>query len=48
LVTLLRDMGYVPVRVGTLAESLDPGGGLWARMFTPHEMRNKRVHGAKP
>jgi len=27
--SLIPDMGYVPVRVGTLAESLDPGGALW-------------------
>jgi hypothetical protein len=32
----------------TLAESLDPGGARWARMFTPDEMRNTLAHGAKP
>jgi len=46
--SLIPDMGYVPVRVGTLAESLDPGGAPWARMFTPDEMRNTLAHGAKP
>jgi hypothetical protein len=45
---LIRDMGYVPVRAGTLAESLDPGGALWARMFKPDEMLNTLAHGAKP
>lgn len=40
---LIRDSGYVPVRIGTLAQSapLDPGGALWARMFTPQQMRHE-------
>ena len=39
--TLIRDMGYVPVKVGSLAESapIDPGGVLWPRMLTPDAMR---------
>ena len=47
---MIRDMDYVPVRVRTPAESapVDPGGALWARMFTPDEMRNTLAHGAKP
>src|SRR4051812_25294049 len=38
---LITDAGYVPVRVGTLAESapLDYGGALWPYMFTPEDMR---------
>ncbi|WP_394768673.1 NADPH-dependent F420 reductase [Lacisediminihabitans sp.] len=38
---VIRDIGYEPVRVGTLAESiaLDAGGALWSRMFTPAAMR---------
>ena len=38
---LIRDMGYVPVKVGSLAESapIDPGGVLWPRMLTPDAMR---------
>ncbi len=38
---LIRDTGYVPVRVGTLSESapLDVGGALYGRMFTPADMR---------
>ena len=37
---LLTDVGYVPVRVGALAESaaLDVGGVLWPYMFTPDDM----------
>jgi len=39
---LITDTGYVPVRVGTLAESapLDVGGVLWPYMFTPGDMRD--------
>jgi predicted dinucleotide-binding enzyme len=39
--TLIWDMGYVPVKVGSLAESapIDPGGVLWPRMLTPDAMR---------
>jgi predicted dinucleotide-binding enzyme len=39
---LIADSGYVPVRVGTLAESgpLDVGGTLWPYMFTPEDMRD--------
>jgi predicted dinucleotide-binding enzyme len=38
---LIRDMGYVPVKVGSLAESapIDPGGVLWPRMLSPDAMR---------
>jgi predicted dinucleotide-binding enzyme len=38
---LIRDMGYVPVKIGSLAESasIDPGGVLWPRMLTPDSMR---------
>ncbi len=38
---MIRDMGYVPVKVGSLAESapIDPGGVLWPRMLTPDAMR---------
>jgi len=37
---LLTDVGYVPVRVGGLADSapLDVGGVLWPYMFTPADM----------
>jgi predicted dinucleotide-binding enzyme len=40
LAELIDRIGYVPYRVGTLAESapLDVGGALWARMFTPAQM----------
>jgi predicted dinucleotide-binding enzyme len=39
---LITDTGYVPVSVGTLAESgpLDVGGTLWPYMFTPDDMRD--------
>jgi 8-hydroxy-5-deazaflavin:NADPH oxidoreductase len=39
--SLIRDMGYVPVLVGPLAESapLDVGGILFPRMLTPRDMR---------
>jgi len=38
---LIRDMGYVPVKVGSLADSapIDPGGLLWPRLLTPDAMR---------
>jgi predicted dinucleotide-binding enzyme len=38
---LIWDMGYVPVKVGSLAESasIDPGGVLWPRILTPDAMR---------
>lgn len=38
---LISAMGYVPYRVGTLAESapLDVGGALWHYLFTPDQMR---------
>jgi 8-hydroxy-5-deazaflavin:NADPH oxidoreductase len=38
---LISAMGYVPYRVGTLAESapLDIGGALWHYLFTPDQMR---------
>jgi len=38
---LIRDMGYVPVRVGSLADSapIDPGGALWPKLVSPHTMR---------
>ncbi len=41
--SLIVDMGYVPVRVGRLAESasLDPGGVLWPSLLTPEAMRSK-------
>ena len=39
---MVRDMGYVPVNIGTLAESapLDIGGVLWPRMLVPEQMRD--------
>jgi predicted dinucleotide-binding enzyme len=39
---LITDMGYVPFRVGTLAESapLDVDGALWHYLFTPEQMRS--------
>jgi 8-hydroxy-5-deazaflavin:NADPH oxidoreductase len=38
---LVRDAGFVPVDMGTLAESLplDPGGALFPHMFTESDMR---------
>ena len=38
---LVRDAGFVPVDIGTLAESLplDPGGALFPHMFTEADMR---------
>jgi predicted dinucleotide-binding enzyme len=38
---LIDATGYVPVHIGTLAESgpLDVGGVLWPYMFTPDDMR---------
>lgn len=38
---LVRDAGFVPVDIGTLAESspLDPGGKLFPHMFTEADMR---------
>jgi predicted dinucleotide-binding enzyme len=38
---LIRDTGYVPVKVGSLAESapIDPGGVLWPRLLSPAKMR---------
>ncbi len=38
---LIRDTGYVPVKVGSLAESapIDPGGALWPRLVSPETMR---------
>lgn len=38
---LIRDMGYVPFRVGSLTDSapIDPGGSLWPSLLTPEEMR---------
>ncbi|KRQ71303.1 hypothetical protein AOT83_06630 [Mycobacteroides sp. H001] len=39
--SLIADMGFVPYRVGTLAESapLDVDGALWHYLFTPEQMR---------
>jgi len=39
---LIGDMGYVPVKVGALAESasIDPGGVLWPSLLTPEAMRS--------
>ena len=41
LTRLVEDIGYVPVRVGSLAESgsVDPGGRFWSRMLTADAMR---------
>lgn len=38
---LIGDMGYVPVRVGSLADSapIDPGGVLWPKLLRPQAMR---------
>jgi predicted dinucleotide-binding enzyme len=38
---LVTDTGFVPVDIGTLAESapLDPGGVLFPHVFTPADMR---------
>lgn len=38
---LITDMGFVPYRVGTLAESapLDVDGALWHYLFTPEQMQ---------
>ena len=46
---LIRDMGYVPVLVGTLAESapLDVGGILFPCMFTPSDMKALLSSGGK-
>jgi predicted dinucleotide-binding enzyme len=37
---LIEDTGYVPVRLGNLAESsdIDPGGSLWPGMFLPQDV----------
>lgn len=37
---LIRDTGYVPVRIGDLAQSsdIDPGGRLWPGMYRPQEL----------
>jgi predicted dinucleotide-binding enzyme len=49
---LVFDMGYVPVRIGTLdAGGLDAGGVLWPGMFTPDQMRaalRRRAGGWRP
>lgn len=39
--SLVSDTGFVPVDIGTLAESapLDPGGILFPQIFTPADMR---------
>lgn len=39
--SLVQDIGFVPVDIGTLDEStpLDPGGSLFPNMFTPADMR---------
>jgi len=47
---LLADVGYVPVHLGTLADSapLDVGGVLWPYMFTPDDMRAILADAAAP
>ena len=41
LTRLIEDIGYGPVRVGSLAESgsVDPGGRFWSRTLTADAMR---------
>lgn len=40
---LVRDTGFEPVHVGTLAQSsaLDPGGALFPHLFTPADLREQ-------
>jgi predicted dinucleotide-binding enzyme len=42
---LVRSAGYEPVNIGSLADSaiLDPGGELFLRMYTPHDMRQVKT-----
>jgi predicted dinucleotide-binding enzyme len=47
---LVRDTGFVPVHIGTLAESapLDPGGVLFPHMFTPADLTTQISASAAP
>ncbi|WP_433345618.1 hypothetical protein ACQP25_24595 [Microtetraspora malaysiensis] len=47
---LVRATGFVPVHIGTLAESapLDPGGVLFPHMFTPADLTAQISASAAP